>query len=138
MSQLAWLTGHYIHSQLFRNGHIHNAGQHMGPKRQRPSGQHPQTNLPSLPELLLGSGGVQCVLQLRLQSLQLLAEVPLELLGLVPGHLLRLQVLLQLCQLGLQLTHLLQRVVLLSCFLITSNADTQSTILIKTAALTKL
>lgn len=65
------------------------------------------------PELLLRRGGVQRVLQLRLQGLQLLAQVPPMLLGLGTGYLLQLQVLLKLGQLCLQLTDLLLSLVLL-------------------------
>lgn len=50
------------------------------------------------PELLLGVGGVQRVLQLTPQRLQLLAQVPALLLRLGPGQALSLQVLLGLGQ----------------------------------------
>lgn len=70
------------------------------------------------PELLLGGRGVQRVLQLRLQGLQLLAEVPLEFLRFGATQPLRLQVLLKLGQVGLKLSNLLQSVVLLGSFLI--------------------
>lgn len=46
------------------------------------------------PELLLSRGGVQGVLQLSFQSLQLLTQVPLLLFGLVPRCLLGLEVFL--------------------------------------------
>ena len=60
-----------------------------------------------LPELQLGGGGVQRVLQLRLQRLQLLSQVPAVLLRLGAGLPLQLQVLLQLRDLRLQLSDIL-------------------------------
>lgn len=70
-------------------------------------GSTPGAGVGCSPELLLGSRGVQCVLQLRLQGLQLLAEVPLEFLCFSATQLLRLQVLLKLSQVGLELSDLL-------------------------------
>lgn len=82
-------------------------------------GPQPGAGVSCSPELLLGSRGVQCVLQLCLQGLQLLAEVPLEFLRFGATQLLRLQVLLKLSQVGLKLSNLLESVVLLGSFLIT-------------------
>lgn len=57
---------------------------------------HSYTSFKQAPELLLGSSGVQRVFQLRLQSLKLLAQVPLEFFSFRSTHLLRLQILLKL------------------------------------------
>lgn len=65
------------------------------------------------PELLLSSRGVQRVLQLGLQSLQLLTQVPLQFLCFGPGHLLRFQIFLELGEVRLQFPDLLQGIVLL-------------------------
>lgn len=75
------------------------------------------------PELLLGGRAVQCVLQLRLQCLQLLAQVSLLLLSLVPRGPFRVQVLLQVRDVALQLPDLLQGVVLLSNFIVQPAGD---------------
>lgn len=75
------------------------------------------------PELLLGGRAVQRVLQLRLQRLQLLPQVSLLLLGLVPGGPFRVQVLLQVRDVALQLPDLLQGVVLLSDFVVQPARD---------------
>lgn len=68
----------------------------------------------AVPKFLLGSGCIKGVLQFSLKGLKLFTQVPLEFLSLVSGHFLRLEVLLQLRQLGLQLPHLFQSVVLLA------------------------
>lgn len=75
------------------------------------------------PELLLGGRAVQRVLQLRLQCLQLLPQVSLLLLGLVPRGPFRVQVLLQVRDVALQLPDLLQGVVLLSDFVVQPARD---------------
>lgn len=75
------------------------------------------------PELLLGGRAVQRVLQLRLQRLQLLPQVSLLLLGLVSRGPFRVQVLLQVRDVALQLPDLLQGVVLLSNFIIKPARD---------------
>lgn len=65
-----------------------------------------------VPELMLCGGRVQRVLQLSLESFQLLAKVSAVFLSLGPGRPLQLQVLLQLRDLGLQLADLLLSLVL--------------------------
>lgn len=72
------------------------------------------------PQFLLRRGGVQRVLQLCFQCLQLLAQVPLLLLRLVPRRLFGLQVFLQLGDLRLQLPHHLECVVLVQRLVIAS------------------
>lgn len=70
------------------------------------------------PELLLSCSGVQAVLQLRTQTVELLPEVSAGCLSFPSRHLLRLQVLLQLCEQRLQIPHPLQRRPPLSALLI--------------------
>lgn len=68
------------------------------------------------PELLLGGGAVQSVLQLRLERLQLLPQVPFLLLGFVTRSPFGVQVLLQVRDVSFQLPDLFQRIVLLAHF----------------------
>lgn len=82
----------------------------------------------ALPELLLGRSRIEGVLQFSLEGLELLAQVPLEFLSLVPGQLLRLEVLLQLRQLGLQLSNLLQSIVLMAHLFLTPEIKTVKTL----------
>lgn len=80
----------------------------------QPGPPGPSLGSPAPPELLLGGRAVQGVFQLRLEGLQLLAQVPLLLLGLVACGPLRVQVLLQVRDVGFQLPDLFQCVVLLA------------------------
>lgn len=76
-----------------------------------------KTNPPSgTPQLLLSSCGIQSVLQLCLQGLQLLSKIPLLLLSFIPGGSLRLQVFLELRNLSFQFSNLLQGHILLGSF----------------------
>lgn len=72
----------------------------------------------SSPELLLRGRGVERVLQLGLQRLQLLSQVSAVFLGFGAGDSLQLQVFLKFTQLSLQLTDLLLGQILLSRFLL--------------------
>lgn len=75
----------------------------------------------SLPELLLSGGGVQSVLQLGLEGLQLFSQVPAVFLCLGTRLPLQLQVLLQLRELSLHLSDLFLRQVLLRRLLLDPN-----------------
>ncbi len=77
------------------------------------------------PELLLRGGGVERILQLGLQRLQLFSQVSAVFLGFGPSRSLQLQILLKFTQLSLQLTDLLMRQILLSRFLLDPD-ETQS------------
>lgn len=72
------------------------------------------------PEFLLSRRGVQRVLQLGLQSLQLFAQVPLQFLRFGATHLLRFQILLELGEVRLQFPDLLQGIVLLDRLIVVS------------------